>query len=152
MIKTFTAYCLILLMAVNALLGASGSAVLCVHDHDFSHFDVGNYEYSGGECHDHGNEFSHSNEPSESGESDKLLGSTDEHHCTDIVVNAIDKQYRRTGEGASLEKPIAISMSGYFSPIITNRISIIAYGVAVRGSPLVNANLDQCIRKTVLRI
>ncbi len=37
MFQKYTAYCLILMMAMNGLLATAGGAVLCLHDHNFGH-------------------------------------------------------------------------------------------------------------------
>ena len=51
MFQKYTAYCLILMMAMNGLLATAGGAVLCLHDHNFGHVLAGQHADECDACH-----------------------------------------------------------------------------------------------------
>ena len=144
-----TAFCLILMMAMNGLL-ANGGAVLCLHDHDFGHILAGQHSHDGDPC--HGDEGESHNHDSHSGETDDALFAVSDQHCIDIFISSSNEPIQRVADLDSIKKPSPENHSyQLFVPIIKANVAP-RIRLATRAPPFFCSTLEQCVCTTVLRI
>lgn len=149
LIRKCTAFCLILMMAMNGLL-ASGGAVLCLHDHDFGHVLAGQHTEEGDPC--HGDEAESHNHAPHSGEADDAFSVVSDQHCIDILISSSNEPIQRIADLISIKKPVATNHSyQLFVPIIKANAAP-QIRLATRAPPIFCGTLEQCVRTTVLRI
>lgn len=140
------------MMAVNGLLAASGGGILCVHDHTFGHFVTTEHTEHSDDCHDHHHDTTdetHSH-GSSSNNADFLNTSS---HCFDIVISPSEEPIRHISDLSPAKKPIVLSNYGYeqFEPA-KKASAAPEIRLASRAPPIICGVLEQCVRKTVLRI
>jgi hypothetical protein len=139
-------------MVMNRLLASAGGAVLCLHDHGFGHILASQHSEEGGDC--HGSEAESHFKSSHVNESDHaLFSNSEEPHCVDIVMTATEEPVRRLSDLASVKKPIVTANFSYAQAPVSRAISAAPeMRLAARAPPVSNRTLEQCVRKTVLRI
>jgi hypothetical protein len=139
-------------MAMNSLLASAGGAVLCLHDHNFGHILASQHTEDGADC--HGNDAESHIESSHVDESDHALFSNSEQpHCVDIVITATEEPAQRLSDAVSAKKPIAVASFTYAQITVARETSAAPeMRLAARAPPASNRTLEQCVRKTVLRI
>ena len=135
-------------MAINSLLVATGSATLCLHDHNFGHLVTSEHSEDGDDCHSSEmaseHSYTHNNGPSNFLE--------EAAHCFDIVMESSDEPVRRIAESIPIKKPIAYAISyEHFEPA-RKVFPAVELRLATRAPPVSCGSLEQCVRKTVLRI
>lgn len=139
-------------MAMNGLLASAGGAVLCLHDHDFGHILASQHTEEGGDC--HGSEAESHFENSHGDERDHaLFSNSEEPHCVDIVMAATEEPVQRISDAVAVKKPISVAIFSYAEVIVSREVSAVPQVcLAARAPPVSNRTLEQCVRKTVLRI
>lgn len=150
MLQKCIVYCLTFMMAMNGLLVASGGAMLCLHDHNFGHLVVGEHSEHGEDCHGHEAESEHEHSHGDESHSEQSMDAPS--HCFDIVIESSDEPIRRISESFSIKKPIAVS---YYNEQFEPAIAVRAFPeirLASRAPPDKCGVLEQCVRKTVLRL
>lgn len=136
------------MMAMNGLLAQTSSLVLCLHDHSFGHLTAAEHTSAGHDC--HGAEESphqhHEDKPAHG-----IFADT-EAHCFDILITAHDEAMQRASDLLSVKKlDIAVYQYRLFVPIIKANAAP-QISLATRAPPISCSTLEQCVRKTVLRI
>ncbi|MDB2681032.1 hypothetical protein N9Z14_00385 [Opitutales bacterium] len=152
MFQKYTAYCLIFMMAINGLLAttAAGGAVLCLHDHDFGHVLSGQHADDGGTC--HGDEAESHIQDSHHSAADSVLFSVSDQHCIDISISSSNEPIQRVADLISIKKPVVASYQyQLFAPVKKANVAP-QLRFATRAPPISCGALEQCVRKTVLRI
>ncbi|MGJ8651358.1 MAG: hypothetical protein ACSHX4_13440 [Opitutaceae bacterium] len=150
MFQKYTAYCLILMMAMNGLLATAGGAVLCLHDHNFGHVLAGQHVDEGDAC--HGDEAESHNQDFHHEETDGALFVVSGQHCIDISISSSDEPIQRVADLLSTKKPVA---ENYQYQLFASTIKVNAapqIRLATRAPPFSCGTLEQCVSKTVLRI
>lgn len=135
-------------MAINSLLVATGSATLCLHDHNFGHLVTSEHSEDGDDCHSSEmaseHTYTHNDGPNNFLE--------EAAHCFDIVMESSDEPVRRITELAPVKKSINYTISyTRFEP--TRKVfPAVELRFVTRAPPISCGALDQCVRKTVFRI
>jgi len=150
MFKKYTAYCLILMMAMNGLLATAGGAVLCLHDHNFGHVLAGQHADEGDAC--HGDEAESHDQDSHHGEADGALFAVSDQHCIDIYISSSDEPIQRVADLISIKKPVAANHQYVLLAPVVRANATPQIRLAARAPPVFCGTLEQCVRKTVLRI
>mgnify|MGYP001024998826 CR=1 FL=1 len=149
MFQKYSAYCLILMMAMNGLL-ASGGAVLCLHDHNFGHVLSGQHADGGDTC--HGDEAESHIQDSHHDEADGARFAVSDQHCIDISISSSNEPIQRVADLISIKKPgVANYQYQLFAPTIKANAAP-QIRLATRAPPVSCGALEQCVRNTVLRI
>lgn len=138
-------------MAINGLLVASGGAMLCLHGHNFGHLVVSEKHAGHGEdCHGHEGAGEHTHRHDDGSDHEESMEAAP--HCFDIVMKSSDEPIRRVSDLFSVKKPVAVSYHyEYFEPASVG-IASPKIRLASRAPPDLCGALEQCVRKTVLRI
>ena len=137
------------MMAMNGLLVNASSAVLCLHDHDFGHFIAGEHPSTGEDCHAE-TATAHDGHGADQTKHTRFVDG--ESHCIDIIVTASDLGACPRSVLFSTEKLAhAECQHAWYSPAVTLR-AMPETRVATRAPPAVAGILEQCVRKTVLRL
>ena len=151
MIINCTALCLTLVVAMNALLATANGAVLCLHDHDFAHLLAQQHSEDGDRCHSH-EANSHHVEAVHGQDTSSEYFAINEPHCLDIIFSSIDEPIQRVYELTLTTKPVVAAHQYKLSAPISRAIAGPQLRVATRAPPFLCSSLEQCVRKTVLRI
>lgn len=138
------------MLAMNGLLAATGSAMLCLHDHNFGHFVYNEHSHDDNDC--HGNETAPEQFHSHYGSTNNGTALDEAPHCFDIVMESSDEPVRRVAELTPVKKPIASTALYDHFEIAQNVIIRAEVRFASRAPPISCGTLEQCVRKTVLRI
>ena len=150
MFQKYTAYCLILMMAMNGLLATAGGAVLCLHDHNFVHVLAGQHADECDAC--HGDEAESHDQDSHHGEADGALFAVSDQHCIDIYIRSSDEPIQRVADLISIKKPVAANHQYVLLAPVVRANATPQIRLAARAPPVFGGTLEQCVRKTVLRI
>ena len=150
MFQKYTAYCLILMMAMNGLLATAGGAVLCLHDHNFVHVLAGQHADECDAC--HGDEAESHDQDSHHGEADGALFAVSDQHCIDIYISSSDEPIQRVADLISIKKPVAANHQYVLLAPVVRANATPQIRLAARAPPVFCGTLEQCVRKTVLRI
>lgn len=133
---------------MNGLLVASGSVVLCLHDHNFVHLATAAHTDHGDDCqihHDETNAYS-----DVSGDANFFETSP---QCFDIVISPSEELIRYISDSHSPKKRIILASYQYeeFERASTGNASLWVR-LASRAPPNIFGTLEQCVRRTVLRL
>ncbi len=150
MFQKYTAYCLILMMAMNGLLATAGGAVLCLHDHNFGHVLAGQHADEGDAC--HGDEAESHDQGSHHGEADDALFTVNDQHCIDILISSSNEPIQRVSDLISIKKPVAVNHQYQLSAPTIKADTAPQIRLTTRAPPDICGALELCVRKTVLRI
>ena len=150
MFRKCTVYCLTLMMAVNSLLMASGGAMLCLHDHNYSHLVIDEHSEHGEDCHGHEAIPEHRHYHEDDSHAMKSVDAPP--HCMDIVMKSSDELTPWRSEVFSNKKPAAVSLNyePYRPASVASAFPEIR--LAYRAPPDNCGVLEQCVRMTVLRL
>ncbi|MGJ8640673.1 MAG: hypothetical protein ACSHYA_14885 [Opitutaceae bacterium] len=157
MLQKHIAYCLILMMAMNGLLASAGGAMLCLHDHNFGHLLAGQHASGTDACHGaadacHGDESETHQQASHDCEADGALFSTSDQHCFDILISSSNEPVQRVADLTTIKKIVAANYQyQLFAPTLRVKAAP-QIRLATRAPPDLCDALEQCVRKTVLRI
>jgi hypothetical protein len=150
MFKECMAYFVIFMMAMNSLLAASGGALLCLHEHNYGHLVAGEHSGHGDDCHGHEVESEHTHSYADESHSEQSM--EEARHCFDIVIKSSDEPIRRICESFSVEKLVLVTHDyEQFEPASIAR-AFSELGLSPRPPPDRCGVLEQCVRKTVLRL
>lgn len=137
-------------MAMNSLLVASGGAMLCLHDHNYGHLVAGEHSGHGDDCHGHEVESEHTHSHADESHSGQSM--EEAPHCFDVVMKSSDEPIRRICESFSVKKPVLVSYDyEQFEPA-SIASAFPELGLSPRAPPDKCGVLEQCVRKTVLRL
>jgi len=137
-------------MAMNSLLPAASSAVLCLHDHEFGHLVVGQHSEEGEDCHE--SEASEHQHDEDQARRAHAISAENEPHCVDIEVSSTDGSILRALDSTSLKKPLATDIALQSPIIFAQPYTASQIRLVTRAPPAFCSALEQCVRKTVLRI
>ena len=150
MYRPYIVFCHIFVLAMNSLLATTGNTMLCLHDHNFGHFVTSEHSHDENDC--HGNETVPEQPHSHHGSTNKGTALDEAPHCFDIVMESSDEPVRRITGLTPVKKPIASTTSFDHFEIAQNVIIRADVRFASRAPPISCGTLEQCVRKTVLRI
>ena len=148
--RKITVFCLIWALAVNSLLVAGGNFVLCLHEHDFGHLVTSVHYEDGDDCHCDETTPKRDNPHSDATDNGYYL--IEAPHCFDIVMESSDEPVQRIAGSVPVKQPTAYSISYDHSDPSQKLIRRVEMRLVSRAPPAGGGALEQCVRKTVLRI
>lgn len=148
--QKFIAHCLIFMMVMNSLLVATSGATLCLHDHNFGHLVTSEHSEHGGDC--HSDEATPERNHSHSDDANNSHALEKAPHCFDIIMQFSDEPVRRVAELIPVKKPLAHALEYYHFEPARKVFPVVELRFVSRAPPISCGALEQCVRKTVLRI
>ena len=83
---------------------------------------------------------------------DGALFAVSDQHCIDISISSSDEPIQRVADLISIKKPVAANHQYVLLAPVVRANAAPQIRLAARAPPVFGGSLEQCVRKTVLRI
>ena len=83
---------------------------------------------------------------------DGALFAVSDQHCIDIYISSSDEPIQRVADLISIKKPVAANHQYVLLAPVVRANAAPQIRLAARAPPVFGGSLEQCVRKTVLRI